>query len=307
MWSQISGLATRALALLGSREKGEVRIETREELQITQGWAEPKVLESGANNSAQAVLDILSKRQTCAPGYGYCSNFGGCCPASDRCCSYGYCMTPGRVCCPSGSCPGGSNCCGSNCHPVGTQCCSNGRYCDAGNICVRWEGSIVCCTDLSCTANVVGTTTIRATTRATTRTTTATLTRATYDWYTYTVYWTYRYYYWYYIAAATASVVTYSSATTTTTVTVYASDRIDATLSLREITATMWTTPASATSLASLVGVTSSSSTRSRATPTNTGSSGGPGFGASAANSLDIPAACFMVGGLVVGVMAVWL
>ncbi|KAK0609407.1 hypothetical protein B0T14DRAFT_608187 [Immersiella caudata] len=304
MWSQISHLATRALSLLGTSQEGKPRIETREERQITPGWAEPTLFEANPNKSAQAVLDVLSKRQTCAPGYGYCSNFGGCCPASDRCCSYGYCMRPGRVCCPTGSCPGGYNCCGSsNCAPVGSQCCSNGRYCDTGNICVLYQGRIVCCTDLTCTANVDGTTTIRATTR----TTTATITRATYQYYYYTVYWTYRYYYWYYMAAATASVVTYSSATTTATVTVYASDQLDATSSLREITATMFTTPASATSLAPLFGITSTSSARTRTTPTNTGSPGTPGFGTSTGSSLDFPAVCFMAGGLLIGIMAVWL
>ena len=116
---------------------------------------------------------------------------------------------------------------------------------------------------------------------------------------------TYRYYYWYYIAAATASVVTYSSETTTTTVTVYATNQADASSSLDEITARIFTTPASATSLASLAGVTSSSGTRVRATSTATGVSG-PG-GSSIGHSADLPAACFMVGGLFVGIMAVWL
>ncbi|KAK0649805.1 hypothetical protein B0T16DRAFT_492357 [Cercophora newfieldiana] len=304
MWSQLSGLATRALALLGPREKQGTRIDNRQELEYTPAWGETSLLESGTNGTSPADLGLLSKRQSCAAGYGYCSNLGGCCPISDRCCSYGYCLAPGRVCCPGGSCPSGSNCCGQNCHPVGTQCCSNGRYCGAGNICVLFQGSVVCCTDLYCTANVVDGTTIRATTTAR-ATITATITRATYQWYTYTVFWTYRYYYWYYVAAATASVVTYSSATTTTTVSVYALDRTEATASLAEITATMFTTPASATSLRDLFGSTSSSSTRSRAT-TTAAITPGPG-GLSTGSSIDLPAACFMVGGLLVGVMAIWL
>ncbi len=127
---------------------------------------------------------------------------------------------------------------------------------------------------------------------------------------------TYRYYYWSTIfTAAAASVVTYSTVTETTTVTVYASDGAEATASLAEITETLFTTPAAATSLESLVGVTSgipfTSPTRSQPTVTGIGSGTGTprasSDGPSMRGGLDWLGVCFTLAGLGIGFMAVWL
>ncbi|KAF2490349.1 hypothetical protein BU16DRAFT_149913 [Lophium mytilinum] len=103
----------------------------------------------------------LEERQTCNPGYGYCSAFGRCCPSTDNCCPYGYCIDPADTCCPDGPCRPNWGCCGPNCYPKGGDCCSDYNYCEAGNMCVKLgsTGEIVCCTDLQCTAAVVSGTT----------------------------------------------------------------------------------------------------------------------------------------------------
>ena len=76
MWSQISGLATRALALLGERRGQETKGGSlrREEVQLAPGWAETSFMETEGNNTSPANLEFLAKRQTCAAGYGYCSS-----------------------------------------------------------------------------------------------------------------------------------------------------------------------------------------------------------------------------------------
>ncbi|KAF2746693.1 hypothetical protein M011DRAFT_77210 [Sporormia fimetaria CBS 119925] len=96
----------------------------------------------------------LVERQSCPPGYGYCSNMGRCCPSDHRCCPWG-CIPPGSTCCPGGGCLD-SVCCGSRCMPAGSQCCANSQYCEAGNHCFSNPNydRMLCCTDNQCTAYV---------------------------------------------------------------------------------------------------------------------------------------------------------
>lgn len=137
------------------------------------------------------VLDeLLGKRQTCASGFGYCTNSGRCCPDNTNCCPSGHCAESGQTCCSNGVCDVGENCCGANtCHPRGTQCCRDGSWCERGNVCVIWgeQARMVCCTDLQCTAYVSDGSTISST-RFTSTTTTRTTT------FTNTYYWTVTWY-----------------------------------------------------------------------------------------------------------------
>jgi hypothetical protein len=56
-------------------QKQEAHIVTREEVILAPGWAEAFVMEAAAANASSAMdLDILSKRQSCRAGYGYCSS-----------------------------------------------------------------------------------------------------------------------------------------------------------------------------------------------------------------------------------------
>ncbi|XPS76357.1 hypothetical protein M3J09_008409 [Ascochyta lentis] len=230
--------------------------------------------ETGPSLLRDRSADLYSKRQSCQSGYGYCASLGGCCPSHNRCCSYGYCLEPGKTCCPNGPCAAGSSCCGNNnCHPEGTQCCQNGRYCEVGNICVIYNGQSGCCTDLKCTAVVrSGTTSFATTTTTTVVAPPPTITQpprttevlvdvyATYYW---TVTWRYFSYYWYVFDAQ--STVTYTTITVTTIYTTTATDDRDASSLFVQLSRTLvFSTPADATTLASLVGAVPSAT----ATPT---------------------------------------
>lgn len=221
----------------------------------------------------------LYKRQNCRAGYGYCActylslsfrtfyqltttpALGGCCPSNNRCCPYGYCLEPGNTCCPNGPCQAGTTCCGANnCHPEGTQCCSNGRYCEVGNICVIFRGEAGCCTDLSCTAVVRGGTTSYATTSTPAPPPVVTepprTTQVIVDRYT-TYYWTVRwwYYSYYWTVFQAQSTVTYTTFYVTTIFTTTATDSQEASRAFEELSKTLtFSTPAEATTLASLVG-----------------------------------------------------
>ena len=134
-----------------------------------------------AQSSAAAVKrTLLGARQTCQPGYGYCSASGRCCPddGNGRCCDDGTCVDSGQDCCadggacyanqkcciggcaPEGSqccadgdyhCNNGSTCCGNGkCAPKGGECCADGSVCDSGLLCVLYDSIQTCCVDLSC-------------------------------------------------------------------------------------------------------------------------------------------------------------
>jgi hypothetical protein len=225
----------------------------------------------------------LVGRQSCDVGYGYCSGeppynrfsdsapsltlilaFNRCCPSSNTCCSYGYCLEPGKICCPNGSCDEGNTCCGNGCMPTGSQCCRDGRYCEAGNMCVLYDGRGVCCTDLSCTAVVDGGSTsyVRTTTQAPDppaptitqpppQTTEFTIVDS-YTTYYWTVRWRYFSYYWTVFQAR--STVTYTTITYTTIYTTTATDIAQASSIFDDLSRTLtFSTPAEATSLASLI------------------------------------------------------
>ncbi|GJN66877.1 hypothetical protein PLICBS_000899 [Purpureocillium lilacinum] len=296
--------------------------------------------------TARTVLDVLlNRRQYCNTGYGYCSSFGRCCPQSDRCCSYGYCLPPNTRCCPTGPCEGNKLCCGrSHCSPIGGDCCSDESYCEPGNRCYRVPslGSRpVCCTNSRCTAVVRDGKTTYATTSTTTRTYTTTYSQ----YYYWTITYYYYYYYWTYSYQIEASVVTSTRRTTYTTLSVRTTDRGAASSYFSSVSQTLsLPTPAAATSLASLTGVTShaskaaddttdagpsptdassdsggggdaTASSASSAATTTTASGGGSGNngggGSSAASALwsqvDLFTTLFMAFGASVGVAAVLL
>ncbi|KAF1933680.1 uncharacterized protein M421DRAFT_202570 [Didymella exigua CBS 183.55] len=202
----------------------------------------------------------LYGRQRCQTGYGYCSAFGRCCPSSNRCCGYGYCLESGKTCCPNGPCGAGLTCCENKCMPDGASCCRSGNYCETGNMCVLYNGRGVCCTDLQCTAVVTGGTTSFART-ATQAPTVPTITQpprttqviadsfTTYYW---TVRWRYYSYYWTIFQAR--STVTYTITTYTTIYTTIATDDSQASALFADLSKTIaFSTPAEATTLASLL------------------------------------------------------
>lgn len=185
---------------------------------------------------------------------------GGCCPESNRCCSYGYCLEPGKTCCPNGPCGVGKTCCENGCIPDGTACCRNGDYCEAGNMCVLYQGKIGCCTDLQCTAVVRGGTTSFARTTtpappAPTITPPPRTTRVVVDSFT-TYYWTvrWRYFSYYWTIFQARSTVTYTTITYTTIYTTTATDDSAASAIFADLSKTItFSTPAEATTLASLL------------------------------------------------------
>ncbi|RSL39275.1 hypothetical protein CEP54_016345 [Fusarium duplospermum] len=203
--------------------------------------------------SPRGILDgLLTKRQNCSPGFGYCRNAGSCCPNDNKCCSFGYCLKPGTTCCPSGPCDGDENCCGKyHCSPVGGDCCRDGSFCEPGNNCILWSGRIVCCTDVHCTAHVDNGITSYASTRTTTRTYSYASTR----YYYWTVSYWYWYYYWTYSIRIEASTVTSSRVSTTTVLSILTTDANAASEYFSSISGTMvLSTPSEATSLEALVG-----------------------------------------------------
>ncbi|KID92270.1 carbohydrate-binding module family 18 protein [Metarhizium guizhouense ARSEF 977] len=207
--------------------------------------------------SADGVLHVLNKRQSCEAGYWYCSAFGRCCPTSTRCCGHGYCLPSDSRCCPQGPCKLSEQCCGNDrCIPSGAECCKNGRYCEAGNHCyvLPSQGNLpVCCTDSRCTARVENGRTTYATSRTTTRTYTTTRTQ----YYYWTMTWYYYYYYWTYSTVIEASVVTSARTSTTSVLSVSTTAAAAASSYFSSVSSTLsFSTPASATSLASLTGST---------------------------------------------------
>ncbi|OAQ63249.2 hypothetical protein VFPPC_09124 [Pochonia chlamydosporia 170] len=207
--------------------------------------------------SANGVLDVLNKdkRQSCDAGYWY--SFGRCCPTSTRCCSYGYCLPSDSRCCPQGPCKTTQQCCGSDrCIPSGAECCNGGRFCEAGNHCyiLPSKGNLpVCCTNSRCTAHVENGVTTYASSSTTTRTYTTTRTR----YYYWTITWYYYYYYWTYSAVIEASVVTSSRTSTTSVLSVSTTAAAAASRYFDSVSSTLtFSTPAAATSLASLTGST---------------------------------------------------
>lgn len=144
--------------------------------------------------------------------------------------------------------------------PEGAACCRSGDYCEAGNMCVLYNGRGVCCTDLQCTAVVRGGTTSFATTTtrapvAPTITQPPQTTRVIVDSFT-TYYWTVRWryisYYWTIFQAR--STVTYTTTTYTTIYTTTASDDSQASALFADLSKTLtFSTPAEATTLASLL------------------------------------------------------
>ncbi|KAH6641698.1 hypothetical protein F5144DRAFT_144738 [Chaetomium tenue] len=356
MWSSVGNYVTRFLATIGARgapKPVEPLTEVAAEEVVLPAFSEAQFMSYFVANDSSSVTAApafsLAKRQYCNPGFGYCSSSGGCCPLDTRCCGSG-CLARGDVCCPNGTCPQGSNCCGyNNCYPRGSQCCSNGSHCKAGNICVQLfeDNSIVCCTDLRCTAyveddgrTIYESTTTRFTTRLVPTTPPPVVTRTQTLTYYYTLTWTYYYYYWTYYISIRASVVTYSARTTRTTLTALATDPSDAGRSFEAMTPTItFTAPASATSLASLEGTTSfdpgfgpsdepSDTAPAQALTTTTtagqppfvpggggvGEGGGEGVGGGRVNGATTTKGsgnwlltCLASVGLGIGMMAVWL
>jgi hypothetical protein len=164
--------------------------------------------------------------------------------------------------------------------PQGASCCRGGDYCEAGNMCVLYDGKGVCCTDLQCTAVVRGGSTSFA--RTTTRVTAATITqparttKAVVDSFT-TYYWTvrWRYYSYYWTIFQARSTVTYTMTTYTTIYTTTASDDRQASALFADLSKTItFLTPAEATTLASLIDASPSpTATTTTALDTELGSS----------------------------------
>ncbi|KAF2630355.1 hypothetical protein BU25DRAFT_256610 [Macroventuria anomochaeta] len=229
----------------------------------------------------------LYERQQCQAGYGYCAAFGRCCPSSNKCCGYGYCLEPGKTCCPNGPCDAGLTCCENKCIPNGAQCCRGGAYCEAGNMCVLYNGRGVCCTDLQCTAVVRGGTTSFATTTTPapaappppTITQPPRTTQVIVDSFT-TYYWTvrWRYFSYYWTIFQARSTVTYTTITFTTIYTTTATDDRAASAIFAELSKTLtFSTPAEATTLASLLDAAPSpTATPTTALETELGSSEAP-------------------------------
>jgi uncharacterized membrane protein YgcG len=148
--------------------------------------------------------------------------------------------------------------------PTGAQCCRDGRYCEAGNMCVLYDGRGVCCTDLQCTAVVDGGSTsyVRTTTRAPdppaptiTQPPPQTTEFTVVDSYT-TYYWTvrWRYFSYYWTVFQATSTVTYTTITYTTIYTTTATDIAQASSIFDDLSRTLtFSTPAEATTLASLI------------------------------------------------------
>lgn len=146
-------------------------------------------------------------------------------------------------------------------------------------MCVLYNGKPVCCTDLQCTAVVRGgsTSVARTTTRAPApaaptitqppRTTEAIA--ASFTTYYWTVRWRYFSYYWTIFQAQ--STVTYTRVTYTTIYTTTATDEAAASVIFQELSSTLtFSTPAEATTLASLVNaVPSPTTTEDRPGPTS--------------------------------------
>lgn len=156
----------------------------------------------------------------------------------------------------------------------------DGGYCDPGNHCYNYPGYSrdVCCTNSACTAVAIGGSvstiqtpavaptgtepapTVYAAPSAASTTTNAPATitqppRVTYDYYTYTFTWWYYYYYWTYYVEEPGSVVTSSETTVYETTTFSASDETEAS-SIAASISQGFSTPAAATSLASIAGST---------------------------------------------------
>ncbi|KAF2795668.1 hypothetical protein K505DRAFT_406827 [Melanomma pulvis-pyrius CBS 109.77] len=241
-------------------------------------FAPPSLL--GEKNATVPLLKDRSlelvDRQTCGAGFGYCASFGRCCSATDLCCAWGYCIEPADTCCPGNPCKAGWNCCGANCSPKGADCCYDGTYCEAGNMCVILgrTGSLVCCTDLSCTAAVVSGTTsyVTSTSRAnppsitqidppsitqppplTSQVITVGDTYTTYYW---TVTWWYLSFYWTTFQRV-ESTVTYTRIYETTTFTTTATDEVEASRLFVALSSTLSFEPPpdAQTSLAALLNV----------------------------------------------------
>ncbi|KAK9435169.1 NHL repeat-containing protein [Metarhizium brunneum] len=198
--------------------------------------------------SADGVLHALNKRQSCEAGYWYCS---GPCKLREQCCGNDRCI------------------------PSSAECCKNGRYCEAGNHCyiLSSQGNLpVCCTDSRCTARVEN----GRTTYATSRTTTRTYTTTRKQYYYWTMTWYYYYYYWTYSTVIEASVVTSARTSTTSVLSVSTTAAAAASSYFSSVSSTLsFSTPASATSLASLTGSTRKGADSDGPTATDTPNSGG--------------------------------
>ena len=163
--------------------------------------------------------------------------------------------------------------------PKDAQCCRGGKYCEAGNMCVLYDGREVCCTDLKCTAVIQGGTTsfARTTTAAApTITQPPRTTQVIVDSFT-TYYWTVRWRYWsyYWTIFQARSTVTYTTITFTTIYTTTATDASAASAIFAELSRTLtFSTPAEATTLASLLDAApSATATPTTAIDTDLGSS----------------------------------
>lgn len=165
--------------------------------------------------------------------------------------------------------------------PEGASCCRGGEYCEAGNMCVLYNGRGVCCTDLQCTAVVTGGTTSFASTTtrapaAPTITQPPHITQVIVDSFT-TYYWTvrWRYFSYYWTIFQARSTVTYTTITYTTIYTTTATDDSQASALFADLSKTItFSTPTEATTLASLLNaVPSPTATATAALDTELGSS----------------------------------
>ncbi|EER44880.1 GPI anchored protein [Histoplasma capsulatum H143] len=279
-WSRVAALALVTLsASCSALEAGELVSDFSDVLLGTRDVADNVTLADTGNQKS------LTKRDCPARCTQYCClSDGTCIPSlSWSCCGGGIVCGPGRKCCHDG------------CIDDNEECCRTaGRHCNAGYECWLINGVPKCCPHGECGSSGGG----GGSPRPTPPPSNPPPTRPSFDYYTWTVTWTYRV-----VFYTSITIRTTTTTTTTSVVSFYASNSEDASSSFGEYTATAtFSPPASATD------------------PPEPPSGGSGGSSGSGGNLVAVPpstsgtnaawnwhAALLVVTALVPGVLAVYL
>ncbi|EQL29829.1 hypothetical protein BDFG_07607 [Blastomyces dermatitidis ATCC 26199] len=228
-WSRIAAFALLALsASCSALELGEVVSDFSDILVGDRDVMDNVTLADSGD------LISLAKRACPARCTQYCCVSDGTCIPSTAwsCCGRGIVCGPGRKCCHNG------------CINDNEECCRTaGRHCRAGYECWLINGRPRCCPRGVCGSGGSGGGGGGGSSRTTPAPPSPPRTRPSFDYYTWTVTWTYRVTFY-----TSVTIRTTTTTTTTSVVSFYASDSADASSSFRAYTATAtFDPPASAT------------------------------------------------------------